>query len=173
MSDYPGSTGPGNDERQSPVDEAGALLAKITRWLTSPPHWDTGTDYANAAQLMRESSASIRELLAIVTGSAEPAGDAAVATGAESTAALTNSTGCIWNLDDVGGDSVWETQCKNAFYFEGDGTAGPLDAGFTVCPYCGKALAESRRSDDVAQEGQQPPAVEPRQTESRTRKSSS
>lgn len=86
----------------------------------------------------------------VVTGSAEPAGDAAVATGAESTAALTNR-GCVWSMDDVGGDSMWETACKNAFYFEGDGTAGPLDAGFTVCPYCAGALSESRTSDAVAE----------------------
>jgi hypothetical protein len=56
------------------------------------------------------------------------------------------ATGCVWSMDDVGGDSMWETQCKNAFYFEGEGTAGPLDAGFTVCPYCAGALSESRTS---------------------------
>jgi hypothetical protein len=61
------------------------------------------------------------------------------------------ATGCVWSMDDVGGDSMWETQCKNAFYFEGEGTAGPLDAGFTVCPYCAGALSESRTSDAVAE----------------------
>lgn len=51
---------------------------------------------------------------------------------------------CEWSQDDHGGDSTWETQCKHAFYF--DGADGPDDAGFRVCPFCGKALTESRTS---------------------------
>lgn len=54
---------------------------------------------------------------------------------------------CAWSQDDVGGDSVWETQCKHVFYF--DGADGPKDCGFAWCPYCGKSLDEQRTSDDA------------------------
>ncbi len=51
---------------------------------------------------------------------------------------------CYWSLDDVGGDSVWETSCKHAFEFN-DG--GPNANGMTWCGYCGKPLVEQRTSD--------------------------
>jgi hypothetical protein len=55
---------------------------------------------------------------------------------------------CQWTLDDIGDNSVWETQCKNAFEFT-DG--GPLENGLKFCGYCGKALVEARTSDDEAE----------------------
>jgi hypothetical protein len=52
---------------------------------------------------------------------------------------------CEWQLDDIGGDSVWDTQCNHQFYF--DGADGPKDAGFTHCPFCGSTLIETHSSD--------------------------
>ena len=54
---------------------------------------------------------------------------------------------CAWHLDDVGGDSQWETSCQNAFEFT-DG--GPLGNGQRFCGYCGKHLIETRTSDTEA-----------------------
>ena len=51
---------------------------------------------------------------------------------------------CTWYLDDIGGDSVWATECGNAFEFN-DG--GPHANGMKFCGYCGKALVESRTTD--------------------------
>jgi hypothetical protein len=53
---------------------------------------------------------------------------------------------CQWYLDDVGGDSVWETECKNAFEFTND---GPQENGFKFCCYCGKALTVVLRSENA------------------------
>lgn len=42
---------------------------------------------------------------------------------------------CRWALDDVGGDSVYETQCGHNFYF--DDAENP----FKFCGYCGRRMA--------------------------------
>jgi hypothetical protein len=53
---------------------------------------------------------------------------------------------CEWSLDDVGGDSVWETTCGHAFQFN-DG--GPAENHMAFCGYCGKPLVETLTSEDV------------------------
>jgi len=53
---------------------------------------------------------------------------------------------CVWAMDDVGGESMWETACKQAFEFT-DGE-GPLANGLRFCGYCGKPLREARTSED-------------------------
>ena len=61
---------------------------------------------------------------------------------------------CIWSMDDIGGESMWETQCGHAFEFN-DG--GPLSNGQRYCGYCGGLLAE-RYASELAPS----PAEEPR-----------
>jgi len=63
---------------------------------------------------------------------------------------LVPQASCQWSIDDVGGESSWESACKRDFYF--DGADGPVDAGFTHCPFCGQALTEHRTSMAVPQE---------------------
>jgi hypothetical protein len=62
---------------------------------------------------------------------------------------MVNEKPCHWKIDDVGGDSVWETTCGQSFYFDGDG--GPLSHGLRWCGFCGKPLVELFTSGDVAQ----------------------
>lgn len=52
---------------------------------------------------------------------------------------------CQWYLDDVGGDSVWETECKQSFYF--DDSSQPHENSFKFCPFCGKGLTQVLRSE--------------------------
>lgn len=52
---------------------------------------------------------------------------------------------CQWAVDDLGGDSVYETQCGHAFQFNED---GPAENGFKFCGYCGGQIVEARTSDD-------------------------
>lgn len=52
---------------------------------------------------------------------------------------------CTWAIDDVGGESMFETSCRNSFEFN-DG--GPLANGFKFCGYCGKPIVESHTSED-------------------------
>jgi hypothetical protein len=56
---------------------------------------------------------------------------------------------CDWAIDDLGGDSVYETQCGHAFQFN-DG--GPTENGFEFCGYCGKRIVEVRTSQETAHE---------------------
>lgn len=51
---------------------------------------------------------------------------------------------CVWYLDDIGGESAWETDCHHTFEFNDD---GPVENGFKFCPYCGVALAAARSSE--------------------------
>lgn len=46
---------------------------------------------------------------------------------------------CAWSLDDIGGDSVWETQCGHSFEWTTD---GPRENGAKFCCYCGGVLVE-------------------------------
>jgi len=43
---------------------------------------------------------------------------------------------CTWSWDEY--HFKWDTTCNNAFQFMGEG--GPVDHGFTHCPYCGGSL---------------------------------
>lgn len=58
---FPGPCRACADERGEIGNEDAAkdVLEKITRWLTSPPHWDNNTDKAAACELMRESAEMI------------------------------------------------------------------------------------------------------------------
>lgn len=50
---------------------------------------------------------------------------------------------CIWNLDDVGGDSVYETQCGHSFYFDDENP-------FKFCGYCGGRMVIALTSEEAA-----------------------
>ncbi len=52
---------------------------------------------------------------------------------------------CAWSLDDIGGDSTWETSCGQSFVF--DNSECPCSIGLRWCGYCGKPLIEIRSSD--------------------------
>lgn len=52
---------------------------------------------------------------------------------------------CQWYIDDVGGDSVWETKCGHSFEFNDD---GPKENGFKFCAYCGGTLVPVLRSEE-------------------------
>lgn len=54
---------------------------------------------------------------------------------------------CQWAIDDVGGESLYETQCGHAFEFNDEGCD---ENGFRWCPYCGKPIVETRTSEDEA-----------------------
>ena len=62
-----------------------------------------------------------------------------------------NAQACQWSLNDIGGDSVWETQCGHAFEFTTD---GPAENGFRFCGYCGGPLVEVRTSTDDTPEAE-------------------
>lgn len=64
---------------------------------------------------------------------------------------------CVWHQDDVGGSSVWETGCGNAFEFN-DG--GPIENRAAFCCYCGKPLRESRTSGDERPQPSAPVAAD-------------
>lgn len=51
---------------------------------------------------------------------------------------------CYWSIDDVGGDSLWETSCGHAFEFT---EGSPHENGFQWCGYCGRQLIETRTSE--------------------------
>ena len=52
---------------------------------------------------------------------------------------------CRWSIDDIGGDSVYETQCGHSFYF--DDASGAEENGFRFCAYCGGKLVEVKTSE--------------------------
>lgn len=52
---------------------------------------------------------------------------------------------CQWYLDDIGGDSAWETECKHQFEFTND---GPEENNFKFCCYCGGTLVVVLRSEE-------------------------
>lgn len=58
---------------------------------------------------------------------------------------MTDMPFCQWYLDDIGGDSVWETECKRAFEFNSD---GPKENEFKFCPYCGRQLTPVLHSEE-------------------------
>lgn len=53
---------------------------------------------------------------------------------------------CQWYNDDVGGDSIWQTECKKEFYF--DDSSRPDENSFKFCPFCGKGLTIVLRSEE-------------------------
>ena len=61
---------------------------------------------------------------------------------------------CQWAIDDVGGDSVYETQCGHVFEFTTD---GPKENGIGFCGYCGGRLVEVRTSEDEEEPAGHPP----------------
>lgn len=52
---------------------------------------------------------------------------------------------CQWAIDDVGGDSVYETRCGHSFEFT---SGGPIENGFQFCGYCGGRLVGARTSSE-------------------------
>jgi hypothetical protein len=54
---------------------------------------------------------------------------------------------CEWAIDDVGGDSVYETSCGHNFYFDDSTYAG--ENSFKFCAYCGGRLVEVKTSEPL------------------------
>ena len=52
---------------------------------------------------------------------------------------------CLWSLDDIGGDSCYDTECGRMFEISNDDTLE--ENGFKFCCFCGKPLEEIRTSE--------------------------